>query len=236
MLDASLDDDATAMLDASPDVDAATRWRWRRRSPRLYRAVRVVAALVVLVAIYLAACFVQVLSFGRHDQARTVDAIVVMGAANYDGRPSPVLKSRLDHAVDLWRRKLAPLVIVTGGKLPGDRFTEAATSAQYLTAAGVPAEAIVQESNGRTSLQELEAVASLLSDRGLRSVLLVSDPYHARRIIGVSGELGLAAWSSPTRTSPEKLNHLGPHYAQETVGLALAHIIGYRHLEWFERL
>ena len=194
------------------------------------------AVLLVLAGIYLGVCFVQVLTFGRHDQSRTVDAIVVMGAANYDGRPSPVLKSRLDHAVDLWRRKLAPLVVVTGGKLPGDRFTEAATSAQYLTTAGVPGDAIVQESNGRTSLQELEAVASLLRDRGLRSVLLVSDPYHARRIVGVSGELGLAAWSSPTRTSPEKLNHLGPHYAQETIGLALAHIIGYRHLEWFERL
>jgi uncharacterized SAM-binding protein YcdF (DUF218 family) len=191
---------------------------------------------VVLLGIYLGVCFVQVLTFGRHDQARTVDAIVVMGAANYDGKPSPVLKSRLDHALELWRQKLAPLIVVTGGKQPADRFTEAATSAQYLTAAGVPADAIVQETNGRTSLQELQAVASLLRNRGLRSVLLVSDPYHARRIVGVSGELGLTAWSSPTRTSPEPSSHVGPHYLQETTGLALAHVIGYRHLEWFERL
>jgi uncharacterized SAM-binding protein YcdF (DUF218 family) len=204
------------------------RRRWLRR------LVRAVAVLVVALAVYFAVVFIEVWRFGRRDQARTVDAIVVMGAAQYDGRPSPVLLARLEHALGLYQKGLAPLVVVTGGKQPGDRFTEAAVGAHFLTDRGVLASAIVQEPDGRTSWQSLEAVAALVRARGGRQVLLVSDPYHERRIVGMADDLGLRAWSSPTRTSPEGLSHLVLHYATETLGVGLAHVIGFRHLVWVD--
>lgn len=202
--------------------------RWLRRT------VRTVLVLVVLLAVYLGAVFVEVWRFGRAEQARPVDAIVVLGAAQYDGRPSPVLEARLEHALGLYQRGLAPLVVVTGGKLPADRFTEAATSARWLRDAGVPADVIVQEPEGRTSWESLQATARMLKDRGVTRVLLVSDPYHQRRIVGMAEDLGLDAWSSPTRTSPEGVDHLVPHYVQETLGVAAAHVIGFRHLVWID--
>lgn len=217
------------------DGSGASPARPVRRGRRIVRrVVRTVLVLVVLLAVYLGAVFVEVWRFGRADQARAVDAIVVMGAAQYDGRPSPVLEARLRHALDLYERGLAPLLVVTGGKLAGDRFTEAATSARWLRDAGVPADAIVQEPEGRTSWQSLQATAALLEGRGLRRVLLVSDPYHQRRIVGMAEDLGLDAWSSPTRTSPEGADHLVPHYVQETLGVAAAHLIGFRHLVWID--
>jgi uncharacterized SAM-binding protein YcdF (DUF218 family) len=204
----------------------------RRR--RLRRVLRVLAVLLVAVALYFAVVFVEVWRFGRRDQARAVDAIVVMGAAQYDGRPSPVLRARLDHALGLYQRGLAPLVVVTGGKQPGDRFTEAAVGARFLADRGVPESSIVQEPEGRTSWQSLRAVAAVLRQRGASRVLLVSDPYHERRIVGMVDDLGLRAWSSPTRTSPEGPTHLVPHYATETLGVGLAHVIGFRHLVWVD--
>ncbi len=144
----------------------------------------------------------QVHSTGRSDQARPVDAIVVMGAAQYDGRPSPQLAARLDHAVDLWRRASPRFVVVTGGNQPGDRFTEAEASANYLIDRGVPAEAILQETVGHSSYASLDGVADLLQQRGLFRVLLVSDPFHSLRSRLIAQELGLVAYVSPTRTSP----------------------------------
>ncbi|MET0458416.1 MAG: YdcF family protein [Ilumatobacteraceae bacterium] len=126
----------------------------RRRGP-LRWAVRIVAVLVVLGLGYFAVSLFQVWSTGRTDQARTVDAIVVMGAAQYDGVPSPQLAARLDHVVDLWPQGLAPLVVATGGKRPGDRFTEAQASAAYLTDHGVPADAILLEDQGTSSYESL---------------------------------------------------------------------------------
>jgi uncharacterized SAM-binding protein YcdF (DUF218 family) len=190
--------------------------------------------LAALLAVYLGAVFVEVWRFGRQDQARAVDAIVVMGAAQFDGRPSPVLEARLTHALGLYERGLAPLVVVTGGKLPADRFTEAATSARWLRDRGVPAQAILQDPEGRTSWESLTTVAALLRARDLRRVVLVSDPYHQRRIVGMAGDLGLEAWSSPTRTSPEASGRLTTHYVQETLGVAAAHVIGFERLVWLD--
>ena len=104
---------------------------------------------------YFAVSLFQVWSTGRTDQARPVDAIVVMGAAQYDGVPSPQLAARLDHVVELWPQGLAPLVVATGGNRPGDRFTEAQASAAYLTDRGVPADAILLEDQGTSSYESL---------------------------------------------------------------------------------
>ena len=98
-----------------------------RRGVRL--AVKIVAAMTAAVVLYVGFTFVQVWMASRRDNARPAQAIVVFGAAQYDGRPSPVLKARLDHAIDLYRRDLAPVIVVTGGRQSGDRFTEATAGA-----------------------------------------------------------------------------------------------------------
>ena len=147
---------------------------------------------------------------GRSDQAAQVDAIVVMGAAQYDGRPSPQLAARLDHVVTLYAEGLAPFVVVTGGKQPADRFTEAEASRDYLVERGVPADAILLESEGRTTYESMEGVADLLEARGLRRVLVVTDPFHSlrsrmiaerRRLAGLRVADAEHAWSAAARRS-----------------------------------
>lgn len=172
----------------------------------------------------------QVRATGRSDQRRPVDAIVVMGAAQYDGRPSRLLRARLDHGFDLWAEGVAPIVVVTGGKQPGDRFTEAEAATAYLVERGMPADAILEEGAGRNSYDSLRGVADVLSDRGLRSVMLVSDPFHSLRIKLTADELGLEAYVSPTRTSPVRGRAALGRELKEAAGVALGRVIGFRRL------
>ena len=139
---------------------------------------------------------------GEHDDRRPADAIVIMGAAQYDGRPSPVFRARLDHAVRLFGEGVAPILVVTGGGAEGDRTTEAAVAREYALAAGVPAEAILSEDRGRTTVQSLSAVGAMLRDRGLREVVFVSDRTHMLRVLRIAIDEDLAAWGSPTPDSP----------------------------------
>jgi len=186
-------------------------------------------AVVSLMALYYLVTLWQVYRTGESDQARSVDAIVVMGAAQYDGRPSDVLAARLDHVVDLWNDGLAPLVVTTGGNRPGDRFTEAEASANYLVDRGVPADAIVQV-GGSTSYDELRAARDLLRGRGLDRVLLVSDQYHSLRIRLVAQELGLTAYVSPTDSSPVRGWYEFEMDLKEAAGIAAGRIIGFDRL------
>jgi uncharacterized SAM-binding protein YcdF (DUF218 family) len=195
---------------------------------KLLRRALVVA--VVLPALYFAVTFVQVWWTSRHDGARPSQALIVLGAAQYDGRPSAVLRARLDHAADLYHRKVAPVVVVTGGKAEGDRFTESAASANYLHTKGVPDEAILREATGRTSWQSLSASARFLRQRGIHDVVLVSDPFHAARIHGIASELGLDSATSPTRTSPIKGLSEFRHLVTETAQVGVARVIGFRRL------
>ena len=139
---------------------------------------------------------------GSTDERRPADAIVVLGAAQYDGRPSPVFEARLQHAVALWKEGVAPNFVVTGGKLPGDRTTEAAVARAYAIAHGVPAEAIFGEDGAHNTLTSLTAVAAQMRKRGLGSAVIVSDPTHMLRALRMAKDLGLRAWGSPTPTSP----------------------------------
>lgn len=191
-------------------------------------AVKVVVGLVLLGLAYGAVTFFQVWSAARRDQARPAEAIVVFGAAQYDGRPSPVLKARLDHAVGLYRRKLAPVIVVTGGSQPGDRVTEATASANYLLSRGVPDRDVLREVSGGSSWQSLAAVAAFLDERNINEVLLVSDPFHSYRIRAMADELGLQARTSPTRTSPISGLSEAQYMARETVAVAVGRIIGFR--------
>jgi len=196
-------------------------WKW------LLRAALAVTALGVL---YLAVTALQVWQASRQDQARPVQAIVVLGAALYNGVPSPDLRARLNHALDLWSRKLSDVIVVTGGKQPGDRFTEATAGADYLAAKGVPQADILREVSGRNSWQSLESTAGFLIARHRTTVLLVSDPYHDKRISLMADELGLKPYVSPTRTSPLGTETKLVNYAKETGEVAVGRIIGFRRL------
>lgn len=140
--------------------------------------------------------------YGRLDGARSADAIVVLGAAQYAGRPSPVLQARLDHAISLYEQGLAPTLILTGGVGARDTLSEAEVAERYAVRAGVPASAILTEERGLRSVESLEAVAELMQDRGLESAIMVSDPFHMLRLQVLARRFGIRALSSPTRTSP----------------------------------
>jgi len=139
---------------------------------------------------------------GGRDERRAADAIVIMGAAQYDGRPSPLFAARLDHAIALYHEGVAPLVIVTGGKREGDRTTEAASARAYALRHDVPEDAIVAEDTSRTTLQSIRQVAALMDARDLRSAVFVSDPTHMLRVLRMAADSGIDAYGSPTRTSP----------------------------------
>jgi uncharacterized SAM-binding protein YcdF (DUF218 family) len=145
---------------------------------------------------------VGVYVWGHRDTARPVAAIVVMGAAQYAGRPSPVFRARIDHGIDLWRRGLAPRLIFTGG--PGDRDTtsEAAVGERYAIDHGVTPRAIMIENAGRSTAESLQHVAALMDAEPSRTVVLVSDPFHMLRLTILARRYGLTAYASPTRTSP----------------------------------
>lgn len=173
----------------------------------------------------------QVWWVGRSDQARAVDAIVVLGVAQYDGRPSPQLQARLDHVLILWNQGLTSLVITTGGNKPGDRFTEAEASANYLIKSGIPEQSINQEAIGTTTRESLLGVRAIMQSRGLNSVLIVTDPYHALRSRLIAQDLGLESYVSPTRTSPLTGASAVSRHVREALGVALAHLIGFANLE-----
>ncbi len=183
-------------------------------------SLRVAIALFAVSIAYLSVVFVQVWLAARRDDARPADAIIVLGAAQFDGRPSKILAARLDHAVDLYRRRIAPVVVVTGGKQPADRFTEASVGASYLHDRQVPEGAILRETTGRSSWESLAAAARFLKQRHLTSVVLVSDPYHSARIEDVAHAVGLKAATSPTRTSPIKGAGEWRRFVTETVRVA----------------
>ena len=138
----------------------------------------------------------------RRDTAQRASAIVVLGAAQYVGRPSPVLRARLDHALDLWRRGFAPKIIFTGGFGDRDTTSEAAVGQRYAIDHGVPPHAILIENAGRSTAASLEQVAMLMDAEPSREVILVSDPFHMLRLSILARRFGMTPYTSPTRTSP----------------------------------
>ena len=159
-------------------------------------------ALFVVVVLAWVTSLGAVLAWERYDQARPTGAIVVLGAAQYVGRPSPVLRARLDHAIALWRRNLAPRLIVTGGTGTGDTTSEAAVSQRYCVQRGVPIAAILLETEGRTTSQSMAGIATLMRGLNRSDVLLVSDPFHMLRLTILARRHGLDPYASPTPTSP----------------------------------
>ena len=192
-------------------------------------AIKILLGLAGLLVVYVAVTFGQVWWASRQHTGASASAVVVMGAAQYDGHPSPVLKARLDHAAELYQSGRAKMVIVTGGKQPGDRTTQGLTGFDYLRAAGIPESDIKVEVHGTNSYEELSAAALILEQEGKAGdVLLVSDPYHALRISQIAEQVGLTPHVSPAAT-PSPLRSM----ARETVAVAIGRIIGYRRLAAF---
>jgi len=222
--------DPTPVAPERPVVPAEPTHRTKQRS-RVARRVGIGLLLVLLAAIvYYGVTLAQVWSTGRADDRDPVDAIVVMGAAQYDGRPSPQLAARLDHVVEIWPTDIAPLVVVTGGNIPGDRFTEAEASAAYLSERGVPESALLLENDGSDSYDSLAAVAEMLGERGLDSVVIVTDPYHALRSRLIAEEVGLDASVSSTDTSVVTGGDSAIRHMKEAAGVAVGRIIGFDRL------
>ena len=163
----------------------------------------VLAALVAAVAVGGYAAY-RIWDQGNRDERPPADAIVVMGAAQYDGRPSPVFAARLDHAIDLFHEGIAERLIVTGGKQEGDRTTEAASARIYAVQHDVPDEAILVEDQSRTTLQSIRGVAAVMRDQGFQTAVFVSDPSHMLRVLRMASDEGITAFGSPTRTSPQE--------------------------------
>lgn len=190
--------------------------RWTVRLSLLFSGVLV---------LYLVVTFVQVWWASGSDGAGDADAIVVLGAAQYDGRPSEVLTSRLDHAYELWQDGVAEVIVTTGGSQEGDRFTEAFAGFEYLRKRGVPEEALRLEVDGTNTWEQLAASARILRREERTNVVLVSSPYHAKRIVATADELGLDASASPA-SGGASFKEL----AREAGAVALGRIIGFRRL------
>lgn len=166
--------------------------------------MRIAATAIAIATAVAAITFAAVWNAAHEDGAsevERVDAIVVLGAAQYDGTPSPVFAGRLDHAALLYREERSAVVVLLGAGAPGDATTEAQAGADYLEDAGVPADAIVVVPRGRTTLQSLRAASRILDERGLETVFLVSDPWHNLRIERMASDLGVQAYASATWTS-----------------------------------
>jgi uncharacterized SAM-binding protein YcdF (DUF218 family) len=205
-----------------PGLGFLNPWSWMRR----------IAILVV--AVYLALSYAEVWTAARRDEsggARSFDAIVVLGAAQYNGKPSPVLRGRLDHALSLYKQKRAKLIVVTGGRQPGDRATEATASANYLLERGVPDQRIIREVKGRNTYQSLAAAARVLRARSMSQVLLVTDGFHAARVAAIAEEVGLKPSTSPVDSAAPAARML-----KETAAVAVGRVLGFRRLSaWFDR-
>jgi uncharacterized SAM-binding protein YcdF (DUF218 family) len=192
------------------------------------RLLKLGILLALVIVGYFGVTFVQVWSAARRDASRPAGAIIVLGAAQYNGRPSPVLKARLDHAAELYEAKVAPIVVLTGGRRPGDTFTEASAAAAYLMRAGIPEADLRLESSGTNSWQSLAAAARFLRAEHITSAVLVSSPYHSMRVEQIAGEVGLDGHASPARDAPDRTTFA--HLTHETLAVGLGRVLGYHRL------
>lgn len=218
------DDDRTLAGPADAPPPAPPSAPVRRRAPLPVRVVRGLIKLGLVLLAGWALCLASIHLWGRRSETPRSDAIVVLGAAQYDGRPSPVLKARLDHAVDLYRRGVAPVIIMTGGQAPGDTVSEAVVSRRYAIRQGVPAAAILTERGGMTTVESMQAVGRLMRSREMDTAVMVSDPFHMLRLKLLARQVGFRGYTSPTRTSPISRNQAEErrHLVRESFSLPFA--------------
>jgi uncharacterized SAM-binding protein YcdF (DUF218 family) len=164
--------------------------------------VRVVGAAVTSVLLLTGATGLAIWWTARQDDRPPSDALVVLGSAQYNGVPSSIFEARLEHALALWREGVAPVVVTVGGRAEGDEYSEAEAGRQYLLDAGVPADALLAVQEGEDTLESMRAVAGTFDERGWRTAVLVTDPWHAMRAQKMAEDAGMVATSSPTRQGP----------------------------------
>jgi uncharacterized SAM-binding protein YcdF (DUF218 family) len=171
--------------------------------PRVVKAIgRIIASAFLGIVVFWAGWMAAVVLWSSIDQAQQAGSIVVLGAAQYDGKPSPVLRARLDHAIDLWNQGMGKVLVVTGGQAYGDTTSEAEVGKSYARKHGVPDSVILLENKGRTTRESMLGVVDSLAARGITSAILVSDPFHMLRLSITGRRFGLTTYTSPTRTSP----------------------------------
>ena len=144
----------------------------------------------------------RVWQVARIDDRDAADVVLVLGAAQYAGTPSKVLEARLEHAKNLYDEGVAPYIVTTGGNQPGDTYTEASAGVRWLTEHGVPEDHVIPVGEGNDTLGSLKAAAETIHDRGWRTVVIVSDPWHSLRARTMASDVGLDAWTSPTHSGP----------------------------------
>jgi uncharacterized SAM-binding protein YcdF (DUF218 family) len=194
-------------------------------------ALRIALLLAAAIFLYFAVTFVQVWLTSRQYDPKPAGAILVMGAAQYNCRPSPDLQARLDQALTLYHQGYAHLVMVTGNKKRGDRCTEAESGAMYLESKGVPAGDIL-EAGGDTTYQNIQQAAPVLAKHDVKVVLVTTDPFHEDRSMAIASTLSLSPSPTPTQSSPITGWSTVPYFLKEGVGVGLGRIIGFNHLEW----
>lgn len=193
-------------------------------------SLRILLALIGLVVIYLGATAVQVWWRSLQSDPTDASAVVVMGAAQYNGVPSPDLRARLNEALSLWDRHDTHLIVLTGGRQPRDTYTEAQAGARYLENAGVPS-GDIEQADGNDSWTNLADAAPILHRRDVKTILMVTDPFHEYRSQGIAAQLGFKSYPAPTEHSPIQGWAQLPYFAKEAVGVGLGRIIGYQHLD-----
>lgn len=176
----------------------------KRSSLKLRVALVLTFALLLATVLWCRWVYSQIATYARQDQAGPADAIAVLGAAEYDGRPSPVYRARLDHALDLYRRGIAPLIITLGGP-GGDQYTEGSVGAQYLISMGVPEQDVIAETHSRDTEQSAHTIAVIARANGIHRLIVVSDPTHMFRVHALCTADGLDVLTSP-RTVPAVTN------------------------------
>lgn len=167
--------------------------RWLRRG---------IAGVVIVATVLVCGAAFRVWQVARIDDLRPAGAVLVLGAAQYNGVPSSVFAARLDRGAELFKDGVAPLVVTVGGKQPGDVYTEAEAGKNYLVSRGVPADRVIPVSEGSDTLESIDKVAEVLKARGVDSVVIASDPWHSLRARTMARDAGLQAWTAPTRTGP----------------------------------
>lgn len=186
---------------------------------------RIFWAVVVLIAagiaLYLASVTVRIQEQSILDEARAADVIIIMGAAEYRGRPSPVLRARLDHGLDLFRRGLAPRIMTTGGAGGDPVHTEGEVGRAYLVRNGVPSEAIIVEAEGESTVHTLVAAAEMMERMNLKSAVVVSDGYHIFRAKKILQDRGLQVFGSPRPEAPRRPALEWWLYARQAIGYFL---------------
>ncbi len=184
-------------------------------------AGRVLLLILCFFLIFYVISCIRIVRQSGHDEARPADAIIVFGAAEYDGRPSPVFRARLDHAYTLYEKKLAPIVIVSGGAGGDPKFSEGGVGRDYLNARGIPDRHLIAETQGDSTSETAERVGVIMRANGWKTCIAVSDPYHVFRTKRMLQREGLTAYVSPRPEAPMKASTATLTVMREALSLML---------------